>query len=273
VTAERERVIVVTGAARGLGRAIAEGLLAADTRIVAVCRPRPGTERLDFPSGSDRVLPVACDITDERDCARVIEAAFDRFGSVDALVNNAALSHESFPDHHATEFGAVSAERWRRVFEVNVCGTFLMTRAAVPAMLERGWGRIINISTSRASMLAPGVLPYGPSKAALEAMTVGWSQLLSGSGVTVNEVLPGGPAGPRSAEKHWWPEGVTTWPAEIMVPPIRWLTSRCSDGVTGRRFIARLWECSRPDAEAAAAAGSPAGWPLGPHDVAVWPPR
>ena len=112
-------------------------------------------------------------------------------------------------------------------------------------------------------MLSPGVLPYGPSKAALEAMTVGWAAQLDGTGVTVNEVLPGGASGERTPEKHWFPDDLPRWPAEIMVPPIRWLASTASDGVTGRRFVARLLDTAPcPRTRPPPRPGFPAGRPL-----------
>jgi 3-oxoacyl-[acyl-carrier protein] reductase len=267
---ERGTVVVVTGAARGLGRALVEGLRASGAHVVGVCRPRP-----DGPAGDDPAagayLRVDADVTSEDDCARVVAAAHDRFGRVDVLVNNAAIAHDPFPKHHDSRLEDVPADAWRRVLDVNVTGPFLMARAAVPGMVDRGWGRVINVSTSKSSMLAAGVLPYGPSKAAVEAMTVGWAAQLEADGVTVNEVLPGGATGPRTPEKHWFPEGLPTWPAEMMVPPVRWLASRAADGVTGRRFVARLWDAALPDDEAAARCGFPAGWPLEPHDFARRP--
>jgi NAD(P)-dependent dehydrogenase (short-subunit alcohol dehydrogenase family) len=260
-------VTVVTGAGRGLGRAIVEGLLAHGATVVAVCRP--GGTRLE--SADERLLVVDGDVSVEADCARVVAATLDRFGRLDALVNNAAIAHAPFPLLHDTDPATIAADDWRRIFAVNVHGTFLMSRAAVEPMLAAGWGRVINVSTSKSSMLAPGVLPYGPSKAAVEAMTVGWARHLEGTGVTVNEVLPGGPAGPPSADKHWWAPGARTWPASIMVPPLRWLVSRASDGVTGMRVVARLWDPSLPDDAAARGASFPAGWPLGAEDTAQPP--
>ena len=263
-------VVVVTGAARGLGRAIADGLASHGALVIAVCRPRGADDEPPADFG-DGVVRFDADVTREADCAALAAIALETHGRVDVLVNNAAVSHEAFPRFHDTPVEEIGADEWRRVFDVNVTGAFLMARATVPGMVERGWGRVVNISTSKASMLAAGALPYGPSKAALAAMSVGWARALEGTGVTVNELLPGGPTGERTTEKHWFTAKTRTWPAEMMVPPVRWLASSAADGVTGRRFIARLWDAALSGADAAARAGFPAGWPVETHDSAAQP--
>lgn len=279
----RPGVVIVTGAARGIGRAIAIGLADSGMQVVALCRPRGASPRSselspggdvpsadDLPTG-DNLLRVDGDVRSAEDCERAVAAAFDRFSGLDAVVNNAALAHDRFPGFHSSEFADVDDGLWRQLFDVNVNGVYQMTKAVVPALRRRGWGRIVNLSTSMASMLSPGVLPYGPSKAAVMAMTAGWAAHFRGTGITVNELLPGGPTGPRVASKHWWPDDQPVWPAEIMVPPLRWLLSPESDGVTGHRFIARLWDATLPAARAAAGAGHPTGWTVPEVEIAQRP--
>ena len=119
------KVVVVTGAARGLGRATALGLAEAGARVVAVHRPRPDGESLPLPA--DRYLRVDADVTSEDDCERIVAAARERFGSLDVLVNNAAIAHDPFPKLHAdSAFAYVAADDWRRVLDVNVTGVFLI---------------------------------------------------------------------------------------------------------------------------------------------------
>lgn len=255
--------VIVTGAARGLGYEMAVGLAEAGFHVIAMCRPgllSADASDAGLPVG-DRLARYDGDVTDVGSCAGAVEFALTRFGSLDVVVNNAALSHDTFLKFHDSEFGDIPVDDWRRQFDVNVTGPFLMARAVVPHLRSQGWGRIINLSTSMSTMLAAGVLPYGPTKAALEAMSVGWAAHLKGTGVTVNELLPGGPAGPRVPQKHWWGADLAVWPGSIMVPPLVWLASRASDGVTGQRFIARLWDPDLPPAEAARRAGHPGGWP------------
>jgi NAD(P)-dependent dehydrogenase (short-subunit alcohol dehydrogenase family) len=269
---DEQRVAIVTGAARGLGQVIALGLAEAGLKVVALCRPRPDGAAMSGPEVShENLLQVEADVTSEADCVRAVAVARAEFGSADILINNAAVTHDAFPKFHDSLLADIALPDWQKVFDVNVTGAFLMARSIVPGMVERGWGRVINLSTSMSSMLAPGVLPYGPSKAALEAMTVGWSQQLKGSGITVNELLPGGPTAHADNPKSWRAQGVTSWPARMMVPPVRWLVSSASDGITGRRFIARLWDPELPDCQAAAEAGFRAGWPLPPHEFATAP--
>jgi 3-oxoacyl-[acyl-carrier protein] reductase len=117
-----------------------------------------------------------------------------------------------------------------------------MARAAVPTMLAGGWGRIVNISVSEETMRRRGFSPYGPSKAALESATIIWAQDLADTGVTVNALLPGGATltgmVPASFPEH---RRASLLHPDIMVPPLLWLGSAQSDGVTGQRFNAREW--------------------------------
>ncbi|HLH68700.1 MAG TPA: SDR family oxidoreductase [Candidatus Dormibacteraeota bacterium] len=263
------RVVIVTGAGGRLGRAMVAGLAEAGARVAALHHRRPpDLEDLQAGSGGGIVHPLWGDVTNEADCCRAVAQTLERFGRVDVLVNNAALTHAAFPRRHRTPLQEVAPDAWRRVIDTNVNGTFLMTRAALPQMLRQRWGRIINVTTSKATMLRATALPYGPSKAAIEAMTLSWARLLAGTGVTVNALLPGGPTG---APAPWERGPGPRWPAEIMIPPIRWLVSPASDGVTGRRFLARLWDPTLPEGAAAAVAGFPAAWPEEPHDAALAP--
>jgi len=124
-----------------------------------------------------------------------------------------------------------------------------MAKAAVPHMLDQRWGRIINISMNHETMRRTGFSPYGPSKAALESETAIWAQDLAGTGVTVNALLPGG-----ATRTGMVPETVSgavrrsLLDPAIVVPPLRWLASEASDGVTGARFVARAWDSSLPPA-------------------------
>jgi len=140
----------------------------------------------------------------------------------------------------------------------------LVTRAAVPEMKRRGWGRIINNTTSFRTMLR--VLPYGATKAALESMSAVWAKELDGSGITVNVLIPGGPTDtPFIADGSGWPRDRMLRP-QIMGPPALWLLSDASGSVTGRRIVAARWDASLSGPEAAARA---IGWPELAAD-AVW---
>ena len=256
----RGRVAIVTGAGRGIGRAMTLSLAQAGIRVVATsARKRAEIDAVAAEAGTDMVLPILADVTRETDVQRVVAAALERFGHLDILVNNAGRGmryvSESFMTE-ATRFWEVEPETWRMVIDTNVNGPFLMARAATPHMVRAGWGRIVNISMNRSTMRRAGFSPYGPSKAALESETAIWAQDLAGTGVTVNALLPGGatltgmiPASfPESARSRLLD------PA-IMVPPLLWLVSSAADTISGRRVIANQWHDGNP-----LAATESAGW-------------
>jgi 3-oxoacyl-[acyl-carrier protein] reductase len=160
-----------------------------------------------------------------------------------------------------TRFWETDPETWRMVIDTNVNGPFFLARAVTPGMISRGWGRIINISMNHETMRRVGFSPYGPSKAALESETIIWAQDLAGTGVTVNALLPGGASltgmipdevPPALRQKLLMPE--------VMVPPLLWLVSPDSDGMTGRRLVATRWRNDLGGRDAAEAATDQAGW-------------
>jgi len=252
------RVAIVTGGGRGLGRAMTLGLAHAGAAVVATAARELGEiESITAEVGAPgRILPILADVTKEADCQRVVATAFERFGRLDVLVNSAGRGMKYVSEKFMTEptrFWEVAPETWRLVIDTNVVGPFLMARAVVPKMLAAGWGRIVNVSINAETMRRRGFSPYGPSKAALESATIIWAQDLAGSGVTVNALLPGGAAltGMIPASYPDQLRAKLLDPA-IMVPPLRWLASERSDGVTGGRFIATHWRDDNPEAAAEA---------------------
>lgn len=190
------KVAVVTGGGRGLGRAMTLGLVRAGARVVATAaRQTAELAAVVGEAGDDRVLPVIADVTRQQDCEQVVARALERFGRLDVLVNNAGGGMKYVSETFLTAptwFWEVEPATWQMVIDTNVTGPFLMARAALPAMLEAGWGRIINISMNHETMRRRGFSPYGPSKAALESATIIWAQDLAETGITVNALLPGG---------------------------------------------------------------------------------
>jgi NAD(P)-dependent dehydrogenase (short-subunit alcohol dehydrogenase family) len=261
-------VAIVTGAARGLGQAMAlalvraganvvfadidDGTLATATRAIA-----------DQPEGG-AALAVPCDITRRADCERAVGEALEKFGTLHVLVNNAAKGQghlERSPHSKSLRFWESDPEIWQDVIHTNINGSFLMARTAVPAMLNSGFGRIVNITTSLATMQRRNNSPYGVTKAAIEAQTLIWAQELDGTGVTVNSLIPGGAADTEfvheASRKELAALGRTLLPPSVMVPPILWLASRMSDGITGARFVGNLWDDMLAPNEAAAKAREP----------------
>jgi NAD(P)-dependent dehydrogenase (short-subunit alcohol dehydrogenase family) len=259
------RAAIVTGAARGLGEAMAAGLVGAGADVVfadidAAAASLAAQRATDRP-GAGRAIPLVCDITRQADCERAAATAQEKFGALHMLVNNAAKGQvhvESSPRTKSLKFWESDPDIWQQVIHTNVNGTFLMARAAVPAMLAAGWGRIVNVTTSLATMQRRNNSPYGVTKAAIEAETLIWAQELKGTGVTVNSLIPGGAADTgfvhAASRKELAAMGRALLPPAVMVAPIVWLASPLSDGVTGARFVGKLWDDALPPGEAAAKA-------------------
>jgi NAD(P)-dependent dehydrogenase (short-subunit alcohol dehydrogenase family) len=186
------------------------------------------------------------------------------------VINNAGIGMSAVrPDAEARHptIEELTPGMWERFFAIFVRAPMAITRAAVPEMKRRAWGRIINNTTSYLTMLR--VLPYGAAKAALESMSAVWAKELDGSGITVNVLVPGGPTDtPLIAPESGWPREKMLRP-EIMGPPTGWLISDPANGVTAQRFTAARWDAGLPPAEAARRAGRAIGWPELGAD-AVW---
>ena len=247
------RVAIVTGAGRGLGRAMALGLAQAGARVIAsASREAAEIDGLDVASDG-RVVPCLADVTQPADCDRLVQLAVERFGRLDVLVNNAGRGMKYVNERFMTEpsrFWHTDPAVWRMVIDTNVNGPFHMARAVAPVMIAAEWGRIVNITMNQETMRRVGFSPYGPSKAALESETIIWAQDLAGTGVTVNGLLPGGATATGMIPDGFPTEGLLD--PKIMVPPLLWLASTASDGVTGRRLTASSWTGGATDA---------AGWP------------
>jgi 3-oxoacyl-[acyl-carrier protein] reductase len=265
----KDIAVIVTGAARGLGRAMTLALAQAGARVVAADLPSSKdamTEVLDKARGlgaQDRVFPVDCDVKRWDDCANAVKIAIQHFKTVHGLVNNAGiavLDVERFVGNRRQRFYERDNETWRGVFETNVTGPFHMAKAIAPSLVAQGWGRIVNVTTSYTTMMLEGFSPYGPSKAALEAATAVWAKDLAGTGVTVNALLPGGAANTRMVPKQETADRAKLVQPEAMMTPIVWLMSGASDGITGQRFVAKEWDAALDPRTAAKNAGAPAGF-------------
>ena len=204
------------------------------------------------------MIGLPCDITSRTDCERVVAETLEKFGALHVLVNNAAMGQvhlERSPQTKSLKFWESDPDIWQRVIVTNVNGTFLMARTAVPHMLKASFGRIVNITTSLPTMQRRNNSPYGVTKAAIEAETLIWAQELAGTGVTVNSLIPGGAADTSfvhaSSRKELAAMGRTLLPPSVMVPPILWLASRLSDGITGARFVGKQWDDALPPNDAA----------------------
>ncbi len=260
------RTVMVTGGSRGLGREMVLALAAAGASI-AIVGSRPGPALDETVEEANRLNPgkaiaIAADVADYGQCEAAVAKANEAFGHIDVLVNNAGLGMRRISETFNTEptrFWETDPVAWKDIIDTNVNGAFNMARALVPGMVARGFGKVINISTSDQTMVRRGYSPYGPSKAALEAMSRVWAQDLEGTGVDLNVYLPGGAADtdllPPSADKKGADGNLL--PAAIMRRAILWLADDQSNGMTGGRYIARLWDDALPLSEAAAASRVP----------------
>ena len=177
------KVALVTGAAQGIGKAIADGLAAEGARIVVA--DLQGAERAAeaYPGG----VGLTVDVADEVEVERMTAETVERCGGLDVLVNNAGL----YASLAMRPFTEIPLDEWRRVMDVNVASMFLTCRAAVPAFRERGGGAIVNISSGTPFRGVPFLLHYVTSKGAIVAFTRALAKELGRDGVRVNCVAPG----------------------------------------------------------------------------------
>jgi len=212
VTELSDSIVLVTGASRGIGRALTNGFLREGAAVIAVDRDPGGVEPFDEPDPR-RILTIAADITDSNSIAAARDAALDRFGRVDVVISNAALRQRSLfePTGLSTVLAASDAD-WRAMFEVNVLGTLTVIRRFAPLLIEAGGGSIIAVGTIGAMTraVAPGVWqasrsaglnqPYEASKSALASMVLSLAEELRDHDIAANVLIPGPTMTTGSAE-------------------------------------------------------------------------
>ena len=261
------KVVMMTGAGRGMGREMSIGLAAAGAKVAMIDIDEDvlneAAAAAESAGGQGAALPLVADVTSADNAGSAVQSVLDRFGRLDVLVNDAVVGPERIGTNFVaekTKFWDLDDGLWRQMLSVNVFGPQLMARTVVPHMLARGWGRIVNITTSLDTMYLAGAGCYGPSKAALEAHTRIMAQDLEDTGVSANILIPGGPVNTRMIpEASGIPRDKLIQP-EIMVRPITWLCSGESDGVNGMRFIAALWDPELDLDARIEQAGAPVAW-------------
>jgi NAD(P)-dependent dehydrogenase (short-subunit alcohol dehydrogenase family) len=264
---ETKRVAIVTGAAGGIGRAIVRGLLTEGIQVAGVDRDRQPLEALAASAReqgkADDLLTIQTDLTNDSATDQITKATRGRFGRIDILVNNAGIGPGSVrPDswQRPLKFWEITPDQWRLFVAVHTTAPLALANAVVPEMMRQGWGRIVNVTTSLGTMLNAGSPTYGPSKAALEALSAIMAKDLDGSGVTVNVLVPGGVTNTPMISDEAGFERASLIQPEIMAPPLVWLVSDAAGKVTGRRFLAIHWDTGLPPEQAAEKAGAPVAW-------------
>ncbi len=182
----KEQRAVVTGGGRGIGAAVARALAAEGASVVVAARSRDQIDAVaaELAEAGAEAFAVACDVTDPADVEALRHRAEEQMGGVDVLVNNAGIAASA-------PLKSIQLEEWNRIFAVNVTGTFLCTQAFVPQMVERGWGRVVNVASVAGKVGAPYIAAYAASKHAVVGFTRSVAAEVAPRGVTVNAVCPG----------------------------------------------------------------------------------
>ena len=242
------KTALVTGASRGIGQTIAEMFAEEGARVVCAARTlNEGDHRLEgslsntvhrIREAGGEAVAVAANVAIEQDCRHLVEQAEAIYGSVDVLVNNAALNYY-------VPIVDYDVARWMRAFAVNVHGPFMLSKFVLPAMIERGAGAIVNISSGAA--IGPGRGPYdtparggtmyGSSKAALERFTQGLAQEVAGTGIAVSCFSPSQVVPTPGTVYHNLVSGMDDprgEPAEVMARAALLLATEDPEAVNGR---------------------------------------
>jgi gluconate 5-dehydrogenase len=237
----RAERILITGSTSGLGRAMAGALIQTGAQVAITGRDRSRAEGVAHELGP-QAIAVGLDVRHDSSVLAGVDEVYERFGGVDMLVLNAGIGMRTINPRFLAEpqpFWMVPHQGFRDVMETKVTGTFLVARAVVPRMLRGGGGRVVTISMNEGTMTRRGFVPYGPSGAAVEALSRVMAADLVGTPIRVNILLPGGATAtgmvPEDTPAHV--RAGLLDPA-IMGPPIAWLASADAADVHDERIVA-----------------------------------
>jgi len=236
------RAVIVTGASRGIGRALAVGLAARGAAVVCAARTvteepgsLPGTihaTAAEIARAGGHALAIRCDVAREDDLNALVARTMERFGRVDVLVNNAMAPTRC-------RFDDMAPDMWDVSMATNVRSLFVLAKLVVPHMAAQGGGSIVNISSGGADHAAtaampPGFLAYAVAKAAMERFTTALAPEVAARGIAVNALRPGAVrtelATRQLGEGYDW----TGWTSpEAVVPSVAWLAARIGTAYTG----------------------------------------
>jgi NAD(P)-dependent dehydrogenase (short-subunit alcohol dehydrogenase family) len=236
------RVALITGAGRGIGREIALAYAAEGADLVLVAR---SANELDLVVGQAtelgiRAIAVPADVTVEADVHRLVERGLGEYERIDVLVNNAGITPGAAAGPIRTILD-VSTEFWDRIFSVNCRGPFLLMREVLPGMLARGGGVILNITSRLSNRRVAGNAPYGPSKAALELLTLIVDAEFGPRGIRANLLHPGGPVATTIFNEYYQPPASELASPDVIRGAAVWLASDEAADVHGEVIDARHW--------------------------------
>jgi len=271
-----EKVAIITGAAGGFGQVLVRAFLDAGARVAALDVDEGRLHDLSTTVGTvgaKRFLSLRIDIADYTECERAVAQTRAALGGLHIVINNGALGMGVIRADCMTrliDIEEITPAMWQRFVAVNLTGPWNMTRAAITPLRAQRWGRIINVTTSFFTMLRGGFQPYGPCKAGVEAMAAAHAKEFAGSGITVNVVVPGGPADTPMVPPESGFQREQLIAPSVMSPPMLFLCSDEAGSITGNRYVARHWDDKLPPAEAEARCHAPIAWPE-LAQTPVWP--
>jgi 3-oxoacyl-[acyl-carrier protein] reductase len=239
-----EQVALVTGAgsAHGIGFAVARRLHSAGARVAITSttgRIHERARELDARDG--QILAFDEDLTSESAVQRLVESVLHRYGRIDVLVNNAGMTQTGRPLESRPLLNTTFSD-WQRQLEITLNTAFLMTRAVLPAMTARNYGRIVNVSSVTGPLVSNrGSAPYGAAKAAMDGMMRAVAIETAGAGITINAVAPGWIATASSTESEriagvYTPVGRPGTPDEVSAA-VCFLASRDASYITGQALV------------------------------------
>lgn len=238
------RVAIVTGAAQGLGATYAQALAAEGARVVIADRDPGNAVVEEIKAAGGEAIDVPTDVSDEAATRNMVARTIEAFGKLDILINNAAI----FTAVERKKFDEIPVEEWDRMHAVNVRGTWLCCKAAVPEMRKQSYGKIINISTSRIFQGVPFFLHYDSTKGAVMAITRALCKELGDDGIRVNCIAPGSTMSENVRKRtNWMGSGAAAQLANRMIKreelpedlagAVIFLSSAESDFITGQTLL------------------------------------